>query len=87
MLADVQHTDAGAQARFASLTIEQQLLDIWLNTRETNGAVATVMTRLDHIEPMVNKHERYTYLVAALFGLLIVGAPFLLYVLNHVRWE
>ena len=37
---EIKHTDAEQQARFAALTTDQKLLEVWLNTRETNGAVA-----------------------------------------------
>lgn len=82
-----KHTDAAAQARFTDLTPAQQMLEIWLNTRETNGSVAALWERMSVIEPKVNKHDRYVYVVTALLTMLIVGTPFLLWVLNHVRWE
>lgn len=82
-----KHVDAGEQARFVSLTPDQQSLEIWLNTREIDEVVADMLERLATIEPRVARHDRYAYAGAVLVGLIVVGTPFLLYVLEHVRWE
>ena len=46
----IKHTDAFSQARFVALTQEQQMLEIWLNTRETNGHVATALSQIADLE-------------------------------------
>ena len=40
---EIIHTDAREQARFAAQTPDQQIFEVWLNTRETNGHVAAAM--------------------------------------------
>lgn len=40
MLVDRVHTNAAEQRRFLAMSQQEQMLEIWLNGRETNGHVA-----------------------------------------------
>ena len=91
----VKHTDAAQQARFAQLTQEQQLLEIWLNGRETNGHVADAMrdiavlkeTIANKIEPRVAKVERIYLIFAGIGAAAIVVAPFVFWAIENIRFK
>jgi len=57
-LSQIIHTDALQQARFAALTPEQQMLEIWLNTNETNGHVADAQRDIAGAIARSAAHER-----------------------------
>ena len=46
MIGPAHHTDAIEQAKFLALTQDEQLLQIWLNGRETNGNVAEAFRQI-----------------------------------------
>ena len=52
---DLEHTDATQQARFKSLAQEEQMMEIWLNTRETNGHVAAAVRDIHELKEA--RHE------------------------------
>ena len=87
MVDEIKHTDAVEQARFAAQTMEQQMLDIWLNTRETNGHVAAVIRELNDLKPKVARHERLFYVAAAIVTALVAGGPFIFWALGHLTWK
>ena len=47
MAEGVKHVDAADQARFSAQTQEQQLLEIYINARETNGHIADAIVEID----------------------------------------
>ena len=47
---DVVHTDAAEQRRFMALPLPEQMLEIFLNGRETNGHVADVQRDIVRLE-------------------------------------
>lgn len=89
---DIKHTDAEQQARFVSLTPEQQMLEIWLNTRETNGHVADAKRdiaaleafRDDELKPWMASVDRRLIGAGAVIGFILVMAPFVFFALN--KW-
>lgn len=89
---EIKHTDAAQQARFVSLTPEQQSLEIWLNTRETNGAVADAKRDIaaleafrDHeLKPWMSSVDKRLNGAAAVIGFILVIAPFVFFALN--KW-
>ena len=79
-----KHTDAAEQRRFLAMTTQEQLLEIFLNGRETNGHVADLTKRADEMEPVVKRHERYFIGFAAIVAAIIFGAPFLFWGLEQL---
>lgn len=51
----IKHTDAIQLARFNAMTADEQIREIWLNTRETNGHVAEAMRDIAHLEELREK--------------------------------
>jgi hypothetical protein len=82
-LADVTHTDAHDLARFEALTIPEQLREIWLNGRETNGNVADALRDIADIkhwrgatlQPWMQTIDRKVWQAGAVGAFLLVMAP------------
>lgn len=58
MADDVKHTDAVEQAKFLALKPDQQLLQIWLNGRETNGSVGTAIRDIKTLDITSQVHDK-----------------------------
>ena len=90
---DVKHTDAREQATFVSLTPEQQMLEIWLNTRETNGHVADAMIAIAEINDWREKElkpwmawvDKRLIAAGAVIAFILAAAPFVFYALENWR--
>ena len=54
----VRHADAVEQAKFLALRPDEQLLEIWLNGRETNGSVADVIAAQARTDQSCVQHDR-----------------------------
>lgn len=86
---EITHTDAGEQTRFALLTTDQKLLEIFLNGRETNGHVADVMERTAALErfreaelkPWMQGVDRKMIAWGAIVAAILFLAPFVFAVL------
>jgi hypothetical protein len=82
MMSGLDHTDARDQARFRALPTEEQMLEIWLNTRETNGHVAETMRdvhelqmwRTDELIPWMATVDRKLISAATLATALVTAA-------------
>lgn len=91
---EIKHTDAYEQARFVALTSEQQMLEIWLNTRETNGHVADAMRdiaelkefRDEDLKPWMSGVDRKFIAAAAVIAFILAIAPVVFFVLNQIDW-
>ena len=92
-LSEIKHTDAEQQARFVSMTSEQQMLEIWLNTRETNGHVADAMRdigeinqwRADELKPWIESVDKKLIAAGAVLGFILIAAPFVFFFLDNWR--
>ena len=92
MLVETEHTDFRAQRDFLALSQQDQLLQIWLNGRETNGKVADVIrdmakvkSDLDHdIKPKVDRHDRVMAIAAGLIVVILGAAPFFFWGLDKI---
>ena len=99
LLSEITHTDAAQQARFAALTPEQQMLEIWLNTRETNGHVAEAkrdiaQSQIDvaairewrdrELKAWMDSVDRKIVGATAIFAFILALAPFVFFTLN--KW-
>lgn len=81
---EIKHTDAEEQARFIALSPERQSLEIWLNTRETNGHVADAITdiaalktwREKELMPWMASVDKRLIGAAAVFAFILIMAPF-----------
>ena len=86
------HTDAAEQRRFLAMPQQEQLLEIFLNGRETNGHVADLYEWKEErdakdvvIEAKVEAHDRWIGRLVGI-GLFILGAaPFVFFGLNVLR--
>lgn len=78
------HIDADEMRRFLALTQQEQLLEIWLNGRETNGAVAEVQRQLAEVRPQVERHEFWFRLAAVAIATVVAAGPFVFFVLEHL---
>ena len=85
ILANVQHTDAHELAEFEKLTIPEQLREIWLNGRETNGHVADAMRDIGEMKPRPVKVERWQIGMAAIIAFLIAVGPAVFWLLE--QWK
>ena len=92
---ELQHTDASQQERFRSLTPEQQTMEIWLNTRETNGHVATAIRDIQEIQHWRKQEldawmkgvERKLVAASAVTAFVLVLVPTLLTLMNYIEWK
>lgn len=75
LMADVDprtHTTAEQERAFDRLTDAEKFRAIWFNGRETNGAVASVIQRVDRMEPIVLQMQEQaadTHTIAAFIKL------------------
>ncbi len=79
-MADIAHTDAVEQAKFLALKPDEQLLQIWLNGRETNGSVTVAMEKIaiiERLEPRVRTIETRVIQAMAVIAVLVVLTPLL----------
>ena len=92
-LSEIKHTDAEQQARFVAMTTEQQMLEIWLNTRETNGHVADAMKdiaeinewRADELKPWMANVDKKLIGAGAVLVFILLAAPFVFFFLDNWR--
>ena len=88
---EIKHTDAMQQAQFVQLTPEQQSLEIWLNTRETNGHVADAKRdiaaleafRDNELKPWMASVDRKLAGAATVIAFILAAAPFVFFALTH----
>lgn len=80
----VKHVDAAEQADFETKTVSEKLLLIWLNGRETNGAVAEVKRDIAVMRPKVERHDFAFKVAAVAFGLIIAAGPFIVWGLGLI---
>ena len=70
-----EHTDWEAQRAFLGLPPDQQLLQIWMNGRETNGHVSEAVERISTLEQSARERERRLSTVEKfVIGVSAVGA-------------
>lgn len=91
MTGGIAHTDAVEQAKFLALKPDEQLLQIWLNGRETNGSVADAVRDIAALKDKQEIHDarlikletRYA-IAAAVLAFILVVAPFLFWGLDRL---
>ena len=95
---EFKHTDAVEQAKFLASPPDQRELEIWLNGRETNGAVGDALRDIAALQDHLTKHdgkfeqhdERMTALekwqikAAAIIGAAIVVGPAFFWLLSAI---
>ena len=92
MLVPTTHADFDAQRAFLALSQQDQLLQIWLNGRETNGKVADVIREMtevkrdldDNVRPKVERHDRLMAVAAGIIVVIMGAAPFVFWGLDKI---
>lgn len=75
----IKHTDAIEQAKFMLLPPEQRDLMIWMNGRETNGAVAEALRDIAELKPIVERHDFWFKVGAIVVGIITFLGPLMFY--------
>lgn len=91
ILADVTHTDAHELAQFERLTIPEQLREIWLNGRETNGHVADALRDIGELQrfrdrelkPWMAQIDRRVAVAAGVVVFVLAAAPIVFWLLDR----
>lgn len=93
MAADIAHVSYQEQAEFLAQTPAQQNLRIYLNGKETNGAVAAAIKDIAVIQALTAIHdnrlttlERWQLKAAAIIAAAILAAPGFFFLLARV-WQ
>lgn len=82
---DVEHTDADEQRRFMALPADEQMLEIFLNGRETNGHVADVMRDTAELKEWRVTVDRKLVAAAAVLSFILAAGPFVFWALENWR--
>ena len=92
---DLEHTDATQQARFKSLAPDEQMMEIWLNTRETNGHVASALRdthdlkdfRDNELKPWMTTVDRRFLIATTMGSLAMLLVPIVLTLMGYIEWK
>jgi len=91
LVTGASHTDFVDQAKFMALKPDEQLLQIWLNGRETNGSVADAIRDIEVVRAQASVHDarlgklELRYAVAGgVLAAILIAAPFLFWGLDRL---
>lgn len=94
-MSSLEHTDAIQQARFKALSPDDQLMEIWLNTRETNGHVADAVRDISELrqfrdaelKPWMTTVDRRFLVLTTVGSVVMFLVPIVLTLMGYIEWK